>query len=172
MNHVRRDPTDPDVGTVEPTSTPLDFLTERDDHTDSWTRSDPADALIEPLNRYGWKVTLPGGSAHRLALAREHGAWVGWCDCKGYQYGDDGSPCAHLCAVRRAHWTAQELPNDPARLDTTGEPVHVPTVDALEDDDEDEEIDAPAPDEARADGGRPIIERPRDLRTEPRWTGR
>lgn len=123
MNHARRDPTDPDVGTVEPTSTPLDFLAERDDRTDSWTRSDPADALIEPLNRYGWNVT-------------------------------------------------QELPNDPARLDTTGEAVHVPTVDALEDDDEDEEIDASVPDEARADGGRPVIERPRDLRTEPRWTGR
>ncbi|MFC7069478.1 SWIM zinc finger family protein [Halobaculum lipolyticum] len=79
----------------------LDFEAERDDATTSWERADGLAALIERASTYGWLVTLPGGTdAHSVALADESGAFVGWCDCKGYEF--NVGPCAHLCALRQA----------------------------------------------------------------------
>lgn len=117
-----------------PHSEPLDFLAERDDQTRSWQRGDPDEALIESLNRFGWLVTLPDGDAHRCALAREHGAYVGWCDCNGYQYHD--GPCAHLCALRKADFIhAHDLEDQRISIPETGDR------------------------EAATDGGRTIVER-------------
>ncbi len=85
---------------------PLDFLTERDDQTGSWTRAHPDDALIEPFGRFGYKVTLRGGDdVHYCALGLEDGEYTGRCDCKGWQYHD--GPCAHLCTLRKAHFLGQ-----------------------------------------------------------------
>ncbi|MCD2199098.1 hypothetical protein LPA44_04185 [Halobacterium sp. KA-4] len=108
-----------------PLSEPLDFLSERDDHTGSWTRGDPDDALIESLNRYGWVVTLPDGDTHECALARERGAYVGWCDCDGYRYHD--GPCAHLCALRKADFVNDhDVEDQPIRIpDTESSPEPV-----------------------------------------------
>ncbi|MBZ6496029.1 SWIM zinc finger family protein [Natrinema longum] len=86
----------------EPTDgEPVDFLEERDDGTESWTRADPREALIESFGRFGYKVTLRDGeSVHYCALGIEDGEYVGRCDCKGWQYHD--GPCAHLCTLRKA----------------------------------------------------------------------
>lgn len=151
-----------------PTSVPLDFESVRDSESESWERSDPARALIGDLNRYGWAVTLRGGSVHHVALARERGAWVGWCDCDGYYYNDEGVPCAHLCAVRRAHWCAER--GYRGGLDVDEEPVVVPEVE----DANDELPTSPGASRARADGGRDrdVVEPPTDYGPEPRWTGR
>lgn len=79
----------------------LDFEAERDDETTSWERADGLAALIERASTYGWRVSLPdGGDTHSVALADESGAYVGWCDCKGYEY--NVGPCAHLCSLRKA----------------------------------------------------------------------
>jgi len=141
----------------------LDFLTERDDHTQSWSRSDPLHAVLRPTAGDTYEVKLPDGAFHQVRLQRDHGAWTGTCDCKGFEYND--GPCAHLCALRRAYWTAEHQPSDPAGRDIYGTHVHVPVV----------EDDQHAQPEARADGGHDVVEhveRPADLRTEPRWTGR
>jgi len=85
----------------------------------SWQRADPETALIESTGRYGYRVTLPDGDAHMVAVARENGEHVGTCDCEGWEYND--GPCAHLCTVRKA-----------AFLDVTdarGEPVAIPRLD-------------------------------------------
>ncbi|MGB9987300.1 hypothetical protein [Salarchaeum japonicum] len=150
---------------------PLDFISERDDETESWTRSDPLHAVIRPHNGATWDVKLPGGDWHEVHIRRERGAWSGTCDCKGWEYRDSHrSPCAHLCALRRAHWTAENQPTDPAGRDTYGNHVHIPDAgDDLDDTD-------PTASAARADGGRIVepepVERPADLQMEPRWTGR
>lgn len=148
-------------------SAPLDFLTERDDRTGSWERSDPLHAVIRPHSGDRYDVKLPDGDYHDVRLHRENGAWFGTCDCKGYEYGDDRSPCAHLCSLRRAHWCAENQPSDPAATDLYGNLVHVPSLEEIDD----QRDTDPAP-EARADGGREPIKRPSDLQTEPRWTGR
>ncbi len=47
----------------------VDFLEERDADTESWTRADPREALIESFGRFGYKVTLRDGeSVHYCAL--------------------------------------------------------------------------------------------------------
>ncbi|GAA0648642.1 SWIM zinc finger family protein [Salarchaeum japonicum] len=145
---------------------PLDFERERDHETDSWARSDPLHAVIRPRLGDTYDVKLPNGEYHDVRLHRDHGAWLGTCDCKGYEYND--GPCAHLCALRRAHWTAEHQPSDPAGLDIHGNHVHIPETT----DDPNDQPDATP--EARADGGCVVehVERPADLRTEPRWTGR
>jgi hypothetical protein len=78
----------------------LDFEAERDRGGDSWERADPHAALVEQFGRYGYRVTLPGGSVHHLALGHESGVYEGRCDCRGFEYQD--GPCAHLCTVRKA----------------------------------------------------------------------
>jgi hypothetical protein len=89
----------------------LDFESEREKGGDSWERAHPRDALVERMNRYGWRVYLPDGeNTHHVVLAREGGKFVGRCHtfddqerltpCKGHQYGD--GPCAHLCTIRKA----------------------------------------------------------------------
>lgn len=100
----------------------------------SWARADPEAALIESTGRYGYRVTLPDGDAHLVAVAREDGEHVGTCDCEGWEYND--GPCAHLCTVRKAAFAGVE--------DVEGEPVTIPRVD----------LDAHSADErAVADGG-------------------
>lgn len=158
---------------------PLDFLTARDDSTASWERSDPAHAVIRQHDADAFDVELPDGDRHRVHLHREHGAYVGRCDCKGWQYRDvETSPCAHLCAVRRAAWCAQKLGRDaPGRRDTTGDLVTIDDVDDLDDDPDPEPADhgdlgaAMADDRLRADGGE-RVEPPANYGPEPRWTGR
>ncbi|APW99415.1 hypothetical protein CHINAEXTREME_17285 [Halobiforma lacisalsi AJ5] len=79
----------------------VDFLEERDGETESWTRADPREALIESFGRFGYKVTLRDGEdVHYCALGIDDGEYVGRCDCKGWQYHD--GPCAHLCTLRKA----------------------------------------------------------------------
>lgn len=99
-----------------PISEPLDFEAERDAESESWERARPGQALIERMNLYGWRVTLPGGEAHHVALGRDHGAFVGWCDCNGYRYHD--GPCAHLCTIRKAAFVSI--------CDVRGERVEIP----------------------------------------------
>jgi len=126
------------VTDTAPLSDPLDFRTEYDDQTGSWRRADSVNALIEPHNRYGWKVLLPDSdTVHELAIARERGAWVGWCDCKGYRCHD--GPCAHLITIRQGHEV-----DDP---DANGDPIHVPTVETPT------PTDATTDDRAMTDGG-------------------
>jgi hypothetical protein len=79
----------------------VDFLEERDDRTESWTRADPREALIESFGRFGYKVTLRDGeNVHYCALGITDDEYIGRCDCKGWQYHD--GPCAHLCTLRKA----------------------------------------------------------------------
>jgi len=85
----------------------------------SWDRADPEAALIESTGRYGYRVTLPDGDAHLVAVAREDGEHVGTCDCEAWEYHD--GPCAHLCTVRKAAFAEVE--------DVEGEPVAIPRVD-------------------------------------------
>jgi hypothetical protein len=132
----------------------LDFLTERDDRTHSWTRGHPDAALIAPINRFGWDVTLPGGDTHRVVLAMEGRRHVGRCDCKHYVRRKQ--PCAHLCALYRAH-------TDDV-TDADGNAVTLPVVPRLVDGRDVRERSAPeqlaGPEPKRAaipDGGREIV---------------
>lgn len=81
---------------------PLRFREKREAESDSWRRARPTRALIEQLEWDTWLVTLPGGSVHEVELWREHGAYLGTCDCRGYEHGH--RPCAHLCTVRKAEF--------------------------------------------------------------------
>lgn len=103
--------------------TPLDFYAERDAETDSWERSHPDRALIEPVRLNCWRVMLPGGETHVVELERENGAYTGECDCKGWDRDDDASPCAHLCAVRRADYDNEHGLAE--TTDTYGQPIRV-----------------------------------------------
>ena len=85
----------------------------------SWQRAQPQAALIESTGRYGYRVTLPGGDAHLVAVAVDDGQYVGRCDCETWQYHD--GPCAHLCTVRKAAFIDAE--------DVQGEPVTIPRLD-------------------------------------------
>jgi len=83
----------------------LDFQAERDSNSDSWTRSNPDGALIEHVDTNTYRVLLPGGNVHDCNFATERGGYVGYCDCKGWQFrDDDSSPCAHLCTLRKAEF--------------------------------------------------------------------
>ena len=85
----------------------------------SWQRAAPEAALIERTGRYGYRVALPGGDAHLVAVAHEGGEYVGTCDCEGWEYHD--GPCAHLCTVRKAAFLGV--------TDARDEPVEIPRVD-------------------------------------------
>jgi hypothetical protein len=105
--------------------TPLDFAGARDDGSESWHRAEPARALLEQSGWNRWLVLLPDGEeAHEVRLERDHGAYVGQCDCKGFAYHD--GPCAHLCTVRKAAFgrlddvqgrTVEVVDGDEARAD-------------------------------------------------------
>ena len=98
---------------------PIDFETLAGSEETSWSRADPEAALIESTGRYGYRVTLPDGDAHLVAVAREDGQHVGTCDCEAWEYHD--GPCAHLCVVRKAAFVGVE--------DVEGEPVTILRVD-------------------------------------------
>lgn len=120
--------------------TPLDFESVRRDAGDTWTRADPAAALVEPGGETGdtWTVFLPDGAeAHTVELHTDHGAYVGQCDCQGFQL---TGLCAHLCTVRKAAFIGE--------TDTTGERICLP-----ERSDEDDRAD-PHVERIMADGGR------------------
>jgi hypothetical protein len=99
---------------------PLDFHAKREAGSDSWDRADPRSALLERQRWDTWLVTLRGGEAHEVRLRRESGAYVGRCDCAGFEHHD--GPCAHLCTVRKA--AVVEVP------DVRGRPVRVLDPDA------------------------------------------
>jgi hypothetical protein len=92
---------------------------------DSVDRAQPHEALIERLNRYGWRVYLPDGdNVHHVMLARDGTGFVGRCHthddgrlrpCKGHKYG--AGPCAHLATIWRADFIGTP--------DTHGEPVSI-----------------------------------------------
>lgn len=73
-------------------------------------RAQPHQALIERLNRYGFRVLLPDGvDVHHVMLARDGTGWIGRCHthndgrliaCKGHKFGP--GPCAHLATLWRA----------------------------------------------------------------------
>jgi len=112
----------------------LDFDALAGSEETSWSRADPEAALIESTGRYGFRVTLPGGEGHLVAVAVEDGEYVGTCDCKAWEYHD--GPCAHLCVVRKAAFAGVS--------DARDEPVAIPRLD----------LDAHETDErAVADGG-------------------
>ena len=115
----------------------LDFDAEAEARSTSWERADPDRALIERRSWNEWSVLLPDGEkAHICRLERDHGAYVGACDCPGYEHHD--GPCAHLCTLRKA-----EFGHD---RDVEGRRVRV--LDA------DEERAQGAVERIRADGGR------------------
>ena len=113
---------------------PVDFDMLAGTNETSWERAQPQAALIESTGRYGYRVTLPGGDAHLVAVAVDDGQYVGCCDCEAWKYHD--GPCAHLCTVRKAAFIDE--------TDVEGEPVCIPRLD----------LDAHEVDErAVADGG-------------------
>jgi hypothetical protein len=82
---------------------PLDFQAEAEARSTSWERADPDHALIERRSWNEWAVLLPDGEeAHVCRLERDHGTYVGGCDCPGYEHHD--GPCAHLCTLRKAEF--------------------------------------------------------------------
>jgi hypothetical protein len=117
---------------------PLDFRAERDARTASWERAAPSEALIERTAWNEWRVLLPDGDdVHEVRLERDHGAFGGECDCKGWEFRDDPeSPCAHLCTLRQAEFGHDH--------DARGNRIRV--LDATEE-------RAQSVDRARADGG-------------------
>lgn len=103
----------------------LDFDAVREAGSESWDRADPDAALIEQIEERPnvWKVTLPDSSAvYRCRYELEHGARVGFCECKGYEYGD--GPCVHLCTLRQA-----EFVGAPRAADARGQPVRAVDAD-------------------------------------------
>jgi len=108
----------------------LDFQREADEKTTSWGRADPRAALVEKVDEITFRVMLPGGTEyHRVNYSRERGAYVGWCDCKGFEYRDsEDSPCAHLCTLRKAEGPGEITPLETAN----GEPVEAGDSSALE----------------------------------------
>ncbi|WP_254830179.1 SWIM zinc finger family protein [Haloglomus salinum] len=81
---------------------PFEFREEADERSTSWERADPDRALIERRAWNEWALLLPDGEeAHRCRLERDHGAYVGECDCPGYEYHD--GPCAHTCTLLQKH---------------------------------------------------------------------
>lgn len=100
--------------------TPLDFASERDEASTSWERANPTAALIEQIAWDRWLVTLRSGSTHEVRLERDHGAFIGECDCGDFRYrngGSSSSPCAHLCTLRKADFGSV--------ADTRGRPVRI-----------------------------------------------
>jgi len=117
----------------------LDFRGEADRGSTSWRRADPGRAFIQRRAWNEWAVFLPdGGDAHEVRLERDHGAYVGECDCWGFRDRDrPESPCAHLCTLRQAEFGHYE--------DVNGNRVRILDAD---------EERAQSVDRARADGGR------------------
>jgi hypothetical protein len=101
----------------------IDFEAAKEDESTSWKRAAPSTAMIERTSPVDYVVTLRGGDAHQTVFAQERGAPVGWCDCKGYRYSDDVSPCAHLCTLEVAR--RQDLD------DVHGRPIDYGHSDAL-----------------------------------------
>jgi hypothetical protein len=108
----------------------IDSIDFRDASGASVDRAQPHQALIERMNRYGWRVCLPDGErVHHVMLARDGDEFVGRCHsyaddiglrpCKGHKYGD--GPCAHLCTLWRADFIATR--------DVDGDDVHIAHVD-------------------------------------------
>jgi len=121
----------------------LDFQREADERTTSWERADPRAALVEKVDEITFRVMLQdGASSHSVNYARERGAYVGQCDCKGWDYRDEeDSPCAHLCVLRKAEFIRATDTNDqpiqavdPAALEggTETEPDRQPIADGGE----------------------------------------
>ena len=102
---------------------PLDFRSKLKVDSESWLRADPTAALIETVAWDRWRVLLPDGDeSHECRLHRDHGAFIGECDCPGFEYHD--GPCAHLCAVRKAAFGRVS--------DTRGRPVTIHDIDDVE----------------------------------------
>ncbi|MFC7204742.1 hypothetical protein ACFQJC_14575 [Haloferax namakaokahaiae] len=84
----------------------------------SWTRADPFKAIIDPISTYGWRVKLPDGDIHTVALAKQRDRFVGRCDCKGFQFHDGA--CAHLCTIRKADFgDVPDIYGDPVSISST-----------------------------------------------------
>jgi hypothetical protein len=99
---------------------PLDFDAVRENGSDSWKRAAPQRALIEPVPRRPnvWNVTLPDSSdVYRVRYEKERGVYLGFCECKGWQY-NRPSPCVHLCTLRQA-----EFVGAPRAADARGQPI-------------------------------------------------
>lgn len=95
----------------------LDFPREAKENSTSWQRADPRQALIERTDAVTFRVMLRDGIKHTVNYARERGAYVGQCDCKGWDYrGREDSPCAHLCVLRKAEFLGE--------TDTLGHPIY------------------------------------------------
>ncbi|MDF9744355.1 hypothetical protein [Natrinema salsiterrestre] len=74
----------------------VDFLEERDDETQSWTRADPREALIESFGRLGDEVTLGDGvDVQNCALGPEDDEYLGRYECNGWQYHDGDGLSLH-----------------------------------------------------------------------------
>jgi len=88
----------------------LDFDLVREEYPERWARADPTAALIERLNVYGWRVTMPDSDdIHTVTIARDGVDLIGRCrvqsdsvvgPCKGYFYHE--GPCSHLCTIAKA----------------------------------------------------------------------
>jgi hypothetical protein len=104
----------------------LDFDAVREAASESWDRADPEAALIEQhaTRPNVWKVTMADSSdVYLCRYEKEHGAYVGHCECKGWHY-NRPSPCVHLCTLRQA-----EFVGAPRAADARGQPVRAVDVD-------------------------------------------
>lgn len=88
-----------------------------------WQRARPLSASIERASRVGYRVALPDGDRHIVVLALDEGDYVGYCDCKAFEF--NTGPCAHLCTIRKAAWAHVE--------DDRGNRVTIPRLDELGD---------------------------------------
>ncbi|WP_199242191.1 hypothetical protein [Halorubrum sp. SD626R] len=95
----------------------------------SWKNAVPYESDIQTVSRLAFKVRSPDGEAwHHVILARESGAHVGLCDCKGWEHND--GPCVHLCAVRKAAWSCTKLCTK--HTDINGREVRICDLDAVD----------------------------------------
>lgn len=106
----------------------LDFLHARDQNNQSWRRAreHADDAAVEEVDRDWFRVELPDGADEHDVVLVKHGregdAFVGACDCDGFEY---NGQCAHLCALARRDVLERIVPVDAERaieLASSGDP--------------------------------------------------
>jgi hypothetical protein len=86
---------------------PVDFDKVAGTDAASWERGEPETALIESTGRQGYRVTLPNGDAHLVAVAVDDGQHVGQCACEAWEYHD--APCAPSARSGRLPSSARRM---------------------------------------------------------------
>jgi hypothetical protein len=139
----------------------LDFTLVRTDFPDRWDRAKTQahDAMIERTDWDSWLVCFAdGGDTWEVSLRRDGDDWQGDCRapddsdrehdrCPGHAY--HNGPCAHLSALRFAHWLNTE--GFERITDTHGREIHVLDINEVQQERHDHAIEQ----SVRADGGEP-----------------